>query len=165
MIVLRIIAFTILFPGTIAGLFPRLLIPREVWDRGPQWDVSALAGVALAAVGMGIYCWCAWAFATRGRGTPAPYDPPRKLVVNGLYRYTRNPIYIGVLGVVLGQAILWKLMPLVVYCAIVAVAFHLRVVFYEEPTLRASFGEGLERYRREVPRWLPRIPKRPSVSN
>jgi protein-S-isoprenylcysteine O-methyltransferase Ste14 len=96
-------------------------------------------------------------FAVQGLGTPAPIAPPQRLVVTGLYRYVRNPMYVSVLAVILGQAILfadWRLLP---YGALFWLACHLFVITYEEPTLAATFGAAYEGYRANVPRWLPRL--------
>ena len=96
-------------------------------------------------------------FAVQGLGTPAPIAPPQSLVVTGLYRYVRNPMYVSVLAVILGQAILfadWRLLP---YGALFWLACHLFVLTYEEPTLAATFNAAYERYRANVPRWLPRL--------
>jgi protein-S-isoprenylcysteine O-methyltransferase Ste14 len=99
--------------------------------------------------------WCAWVFTTRGEGTPYPPDPPRKLVISGLYRFVRNPIYLGALAVFIGYA-LWHPSRTLLLCPlIVAVGAHLFVVYYEEPHLRKTFGPAYEEYCRSVPRWLP----------
>jgi protein-S-isoprenylcysteine O-methyltransferase Ste14 len=96
-------------------------------------------------------------FAVQGLGTPAPIAPPQSLVVTGLYRYVRNPMYVSVLAVVLGQAILFADGRLLAYGALFWLACHLFVLTYEEPTLAATFGAAYERYRANVPRWLPRL--------
>ena len=93
-----------------------------------------------------------------GRGTPAPYDPPRDLVVAGLYRYVRNPQYVGVFCVVIGETLLTGAMVLLVYAIVLAFTYSLFVRYYEEPTLDRLFGEAYARYREVVPRWIPRRP-------
>src|SRR4029079_10146656 len=100
------------------------------------------------------------ALARRGRGPPAIYDPPRELVVAGLYRYVRNPQYVGVVLVILGEALLTGMAVLFGYATLMAVVYHLFVRYYEEPTLGRLFGESYARYREAVPRWLPRRPGR-----
>jgi protein-S-isoprenylcysteine O-methyltransferase Ste14 len=96
-------------------------------------------------------------FHAEGKGTLAPWAPPSRLVVSGLYQYVRNPMYLAVLSMVLGIA-WWRGSPLTgAYAALLGVAFHLRVVVYEEPRLARSFGEGWDAYARAVPRWLPRL--------
>jgi len=101
-----------------------------------------------------VYCFVE--FVRRGRGTPAPYDPPRELVVAGLYRHVRNPQYVGVLLVVVGEALLAEAAILLGCAAVLAIGYHLFVRYYEEPTLAQLFGEAYSRYREAVPRWLPR---------
>jgi hypothetical protein len=96
-------------------------------------------------------------------GTPAPIDAPKKLVVRGLYRYTRNPIYVGVLAVILGWALLFRAAPLVIYALIVGMCFHLFVVLYEERHLRREFGNEYDEYCARVGRWLPRLRRRPAA--
>ncbi len=151
-LILSTLAFTFLFPGTIAVLVPRLLLPRPV--RLAAVPAAAFGGVLIAA-GIAIYVRCAWDFVRAGRGTPAPYDPPRLLVVRGLYRWTRNPIYVGVTLVLLGEAALFGSWALLAYAAAVLGGFHLRVVLYEEPVLRKQFGAAYDDYCRRVPRWAP----------
>jgi protein-S-isoprenylcysteine O-methyltransferase Ste14 len=146
--------FTVLVPGTVGVWIPYRLLARA--DRG-FWDLGALRYLGLLPLGLGaaIYFWCAWDFAVAGQGTPAPIDPPKDLVARGLYRWTRNPMYVGVLAVVLGQAVLFEAPILAGYAALVFILFHLFVVLYEEPMLSSKFGEAYDRYRASVPRWLP----------
>jgi len=144
------IAFTLLMPGTAAVYLPLWLAhDRAIASVPGRW----LAVVAIL-VGVCVYAWCVWDFATYGRGTPAPIDAPKKLIVRGLYRYTRNPMYLGVLTVVLGWAMLFRSMTLLVYGAMLAACFHGFVVLYEEPHLERLFGEDYREYRRRVGRWL-----------
>lgn len=153
-IALRTLLFTVLVPGTVIGWAPYF------WIAGParfaaHWPPSAaeVPAVALVAFGALIYLFCAWRFATDGSGTPDPLAPPRKLVTGGLYRWTRNPMYVGVPLALIGEA-WWLGSPgMAVYAAIVAVAFHLRVVMYEEPTLRRLFGSDFDAYCARVRRW------------
>ncbi len=152
-LLLKNLVFTLLVPGTVAGYLP-WWIAR---DRPLASGAALAAGIALLALGGAIYAWCVWDFATFGRGTPAPIDAPRRLVVRGLYRYTRNPMYVGVFTVVLGQAALFRSMGLLVYAVAVAMCFHLFVTAYEEPHLADEFGSAYETYRSRVPRWLPRL--------
>lgn len=114
--------------------------------------LTVFAGL-VGVCGIGLYAHCAWTFAARGQGTPAPIDPPKVLVVEGLYRYTRNPMYLGVLCFLLSEAILLTSTILLVYAGIVFACFHLFVVLYEEPHLRRQFGQMYEDYCRAVPRW------------
>jgi protein-S-isoprenylcysteine O-methyltransferase Ste14 len=112
--------------------------------------------LSLIAAGTSALLWCIWDFGRKGQGTLAPVDPPTTLVVYGLYRYVRNPMYLGALMVLAGQAILFPSSALVAYVVVWFTFVHLFVVFYEERTLRRRFGAGYERYRQTVPRWIPR---------
>jgi protein-S-isoprenylcysteine O-methyltransferase Ste14 len=152
--ILKTLLFTIVAPGSVTVLFPYWILGRR-----PNLVLHALGmfGIILVAVGAAIYLRCAWEFAYRGLGTPAPIDPPKVLVSRGLHRFVRNPMYVGVLTVVLGEAALFHSRDLLIYGAIVALAFHLFVVLYEEPTLRRQFGEAYEEYCRTVRRWMPRF--------
>ena len=135
MLWLRTALFTLLVPGTVLGLVPFALIATS-W--GPRFNLGAahLIGFMLLMPGVSIIVWCFIDFVRRGRGTPAPYDPPRRLVVAGLYKYTRNPQYVGVILVVLSEAVLSGRTLLFGYAVLLAVGYHLFVRFYEEPTLR-----------------------------
>lgn len=119
-----------------------------------------LMGLLPIAARVAIYGWCAWDFATFGRGTPLPLDAPKQLVAHGLYRFVRNPMYVGVLLAILGQGWLFGSMATMEYLVVVAVLFHLFVLLYEEPALGRKFGGTYERYRETVPRWVPGRPSR-----
>ena len=103
-----------------------------------------------------MYLWCAWDFATAGQGTPAPIDAPKHLVVRGLYRFVRNPMYVGVLLMLTGESRAFRSLRILIYAAIVFVFFNLFVIFYEEPALTRKFGAEYDEYMRRVPRWIPR---------
>ena len=111
-------------------------------------------------MGAAIYFRCAWEFAVRGLGTPAPIAPTKFLVTTALHRYVRNPMYIGVALAIAGQAALFRRLHVVEYAAVMLLIAHVFVILYEEPTLRRQFGESYEEYRRSVPRWIPKAPKR-----
>ena len=110
----------------------------------------------LIAAGIALYLWCLWHFATTGRGTPGPWDPPRNFVAVGPYRYVRNPMYISAALVIGGEAILFASLPLGAYFVAFALVVHAFVVLYEEPTLHHLFGDEYDAYRRSVNRWMPR---------
>ncbi len=150
---LKNLLFTVVVPGTVAGWLPWWL----AGDAAARGLGAWLSATPLLLVGIAIYLWCLWDFAGFGQGTPAPIDAPVKLVVRGLYHYSRNPMYVGVLSAILGQALLWRAPGLLLYAACVATAFHLFVVRYEEPHLAELFGEDYGAYRARVGRWLPRI--------
>lgn len=151
-LLLKNLVFTLVVPGTVA-----VFVPLRIADgcSVPSGWAAALAFPAFA-LGGAIYAWCVWDFASFGRGTPAPIDAPKKLVVRGLYRYTRNPMYVGVLAVISGWALLFRAGSLVLYAALVATVFHLFVVLYEERHLQRTFGPGYDAYCAQVGRWLPR---------
>jgi len=148
--------FTLLLPGAVTVGLPACILDRTGRLRLPEGSVLQLPALLLIGLAVGMYVSCAAAFVSAGRGTPAPIDPPRRLVVQGLYRRTRNPMYLAVLALLAGEALLFASVALLAYAAIVFAAFHLFVVIYEEPTLRRTFGEAYERYCRAVPRWLGR---------
>jgi protein-S-isoprenylcysteine O-methyltransferase Ste14 len=152
--ILKTMLFTLVAPGTVLVLVPRWLLggfPRP--EPGPlTW-----LGELVILLGAAIYFRCAWEFAVRGLGTPAPIAPTKFLVTNALHRYVRNPMYIGVFAVLVGEMVTFRSAVLLEYAALLCVPVQLFVVFYEEPTLRRQFGESYEEYRRTVPRWIPRI--------
>jgi protein-S-isoprenylcysteine O-methyltransferase Ste14 len=158
MVALKTLLFTILVPGTLLGLVPWLLLRWSGEAVMPSLSVW-LIGLLPFCVGIILYFWCAGAFTFIGRGTPAPIDAPVFLVKSGPYRWVRNPMYIGVLSVWFGEAILFHSLLLAGFGVLIALVVHLFVVFYEEPTLRRRFGESYETYLRTVPRWLPRYPR------
>ena len=156
MTALRSLLFLILAPGMVAGY-----IPLALFRRGPQLGTGIFAYLALPLWLLGglIVLWSFWNFLREGRGTPAPIDPPRELVATGFYRYTRNPMYVGVLAIIIGHFLWFRYWFLLVYALLVFIGFYTFVVFYEEPTLKGKFGASYEEYLRRVPRWIPKIPK------
>jgi protein-S-isoprenylcysteine O-methyltransferase Ste14 len=155
--ILKTILFTILVPGTVAILIPSLLVGGF---RRPEHGLLTWLGATIFLVGAAIYFRCAWEFAVRGLGTPAPIAPTKFLVTTALHRYVRNPMYIGVFTVLVGEAVTFRSVVLLGYAALSCVPVQLFVVFYEEPTLRRQFGESYEEYRRSVPRWIPKLQQR-----
>jgi protein-S-isoprenylcysteine O-methyltransferase Ste14 len=148
-----LVAFLVL-PGVMAGVLPWLIA-----DRGAPAGPALRTGLALLAVGLALLLWCVRDFYVAGKGTLAPWSPPERLVVVGLYRFTRNPMYVAVLGIVGGWALAYGSRGLLAYLAALALAFHLRVLLHEEPSLRARFGAAYDDYRARVPRWWPRRPR------
>lgn len=159
MLWLRTILFTILVPGTELILIPLVVLHLGL---GPRLELgpARYSGLVPLLAGLAIILRCFVDFIRRGRGTPAIYDPPRELVVVGLYRYVRNPQYVGVVVAVVGEALLSGMAILFGYAALMAIGYHLFVRYYEEPTLARLFGESYLHYREAVPRWLPRWPCR-----
>jgi len=153
----KTLLFTVLVPATVTIYVPRrILLSRSQEDALPIGPLRYV-GAALLAAGAAVYLWCAWDFATAGRGTPAPIDPPRRLVVRGLYRHVRNPMYIGILLLLAGEAMLFQSRALLEYAGLVFLFFFLVVLAYEEPALARKFGRDYERYCDRVPRWIPRL--------
>jgi protein-S-isoprenylcysteine O-methyltransferase Ste14 len=151
----RNLLFTIVVPGAGAVWMPWWVLTR--FD--PAAAATAWPALFVIALGAALYLWCVWMFAVVGRGTPGPWDAPRRVVATGPYRWVRNPIYLAALLVVFGEAWLFLSPPLLIYAGAMAILFHLFVIGYEERTLRRRFGDAYLEYRRTVPRWLPRLPK------
>lgn len=148
---LKTVLFTIVIPGTVTIYFPLMYL------RPPSpaaWGVLQWTAWLLIAIGVCIYVRCAWDFAVTGLGTPAPIDPPRKLVIHGLYLRSRNPMYVGILSILVGEAIFFESLRHLLYAGVIFTMFQSFIVFYEEPHLRQMFGEAYIRYCKAVPRWL-----------
>lgn len=154
MTALKSLLFLIIVAGLGAGYIPFALLPR-----GPQVETGLFAYLAfpLWLLGGVTILWCFWDFTFKGHGTPAPIDPPKELVATGLYRYVRNPIYVGALTIIIGHFLWFKTIWMLAYAVVVFLAFHLLVTLYEEPTLKEKFGAVYENYCRSVPRWIPKI--------
>ncbi|HZA05015.1 MAG TPA: methyltransferase [Propionibacteriaceae bacterium] len=149
-------------PATVAGLVPWWLTGWRLGQPLPVWAPLRAVGALLVVVGAGVLVHAFVRFVVEGLGTPAPVAPTERLVVGGLYRYVRNPMYLAVVAAIAGQALLLWQAVLVPYAAVVAVAFVGFVLGYEQPTLQRQFGPQYEAYRRAVPAWWPRLrPWRP----
>jgi protein-S-isoprenylcysteine O-methyltransferase Ste14 len=159
-VLLKLGLFTFLVPGTVTVWLPLFVLYPAIRHQRVAWNATFAGALIVIAIGVAGYLWCALDFAFYGKGTPAPIDMPKVLVVHGLYRYTRNPMYISVLCVLLGESLLFRSTALLRYAAIVAVMFHIFVLIQEEPTLRRKMGPAYEQYCRDVWRWIPRIPHR-----
>lgn len=151
MLVRSVLNFLIL-PGVMAGLIPISLAHGDPWRRPGTWY-----GMPPLCLGLFLLVWCVRDFYTVGRGTLAPWDPPRRLVTIGLYRYSRNPMYLAILTVLVGLCLCLGSPMIAIYAVLLAMAFHLRVLLYEEPVLTRQFPEEWAAYRQDVPRWLWRI--------
>jgi protein-S-isoprenylcysteine O-methyltransferase Ste14 len=152
---LRSLLFTVIVPGSVAGYIPWALVSganRFPLHLGP----ARMWGLLPLGLGICVYVATTWQFGSAGRGTPAPWDPPRELVRSGLHARVRNPMYLGVLSCLLGEALLRDAGILLGYLVLVWVAFHVRVVIVEEPGLRRAFGPTFDTYVSRVPRWIPR---------
>jgi protein-S-isoprenylcysteine O-methyltransferase Ste14 len=149
------IVFFVLAPGGAVGLVPWWLTGWRIRQPLPG-GLQVLGGVLLVG-GLGVLVHAFARFVVEGRGTPAPVAPPERLVVGGLYRYVRNPMYLGVLAAIVGQALILGQVVLLAYAALVWAAFAAFVYAYEEPTLAARYGAEYDAYRRSVPAWWPRL--------
>ena len=149
--------FLLVAPGTLAGLIPWWITGWRLPPFQPFYSVVQIAGGLLAAAALGVLVESFARFAWKGLGTPAPVFPTQHLVVSGMYRFVRNPMYVAVTSAILGQALIFASLDLVIYSAIVWVGFHIFVVAYEEPTLRKTFGAEYETFCANVPRWIPRL--------
>ncbi len=148
--------FLVIAPGVVAGLVPWWLTG---WRTGAAYPAPVqITGAVLAAAGAAALLAAFAQFAIQGRGTPAPPAPTGQLVVRGLYRYVRNPMYLAVLAVITGQALLLGRPVLLGYAAAVAAAVIAFVYGYEQPTLARRYGAQYEAYRKAVPGWWPRLP-------
>jgi protein-S-isoprenylcysteine O-methyltransferase Ste14 len=157
MVIIKTLIFIILVPGTVTVGIPYLLLSSGWWRDSYESGGFRLVGILPIALGAITYFRCAWDFAFDGNGTPAPLDPPRMLVSRGLYRMVRNPMYLGVGFVLVGEAIVFQSVALFVYALVVWLWLHVLVLWYEEPTLRRSFGRSYDEYCQTVPRWIPRL--------
>ncbi|MEW5938021.1 MAG: isoprenylcysteine carboxylmethyltransferase family protein [Chloroflexota bacterium] len=156
MTALKSLIFFLLVPGLLVGYLPYWLTMNSMalfdfgvlrWIAVPFWFIGSVTMV-----------WCFYDFTFKGRGTPAPIDPPKELVASGPYRFVRNPMYVAGIVILLGY-VLWRpSLSILVMPSIFFVAAHLFVTLYEEPTLRGKFGASYEEYLRSVPRWIPRRP-------
>lgn len=154
--------FFALAPGTVAGLIPGGLTGWRQDRSLAEWAPLRVVGALLIVAGAGVLVHAFVRFVVEGLGTPAPVAPTERLVVGGLYSYVRNPMYLAVIAVIGGQALLLWQVVLVPYAVVVAVAFVAFVLGYEQPALQRQFGPAYEAYRRAVPAWWPRLrPWRP----
>ncbi len=154
---LKSLIFLIVLPGTVMVYVPYYILSLEFKLFFPEINALKFIGLGPISIGAAIILWCFWDFITSGKGTPAPIDPPKNLVVNGFYRYTRKPMYVGVMFVLCGEILLFESTVLLIYSLIVLLLFHLFVVLDEEPTLKNKFSDSYEQYVESVPRWLPSI--------
>ena len=153
--------FFIAAPCVVAGLVPWLLTR---WEFGPPWPASgllAVIGVVITIAGAAVLVNAFVRFAREGRGTPAPVAPTEELVITGPYRWVRNPMYLAVVAVIIGQALLLRQASLLIYGAVVAAAFVAFVKLYEERVLAERYGDAYRSYQATVSGWIPRPPRRP----
>ena len=152
-VLVRAATYAALFIGLVLIFVPARLLSWSGIVRPTTIGVTQVAGMLIGAAGASVALWCIFTFATIGRGTPAPFDPPRRLVVQGPYRFVRNPMYIGAGLALAGAALFYGSWPLLGYAGLFFLVTHLFVVWYEEPTLRRTFSQEYEAYCRRVRRW------------
>src|SRR5713226_3182114 len=152
----RAVTYAALFIGFVLIYLPGRLLSWTGIVRPAFMEVQQIAGMVIGAVGAAVALWCIFTFATIGRGTPAPFDPPRRLVIRGPYRFVRMPMYIGAGPALASAALFYESLPLLGCAGLFFLATHVFVVGYEEPTLRRTFGQEYEAYCRQVGRWWQR---------
>jgi len=154
MTILKSLLFFIFVPGSVAGLFP-----LAFFRNGNQINTGVFSYLAfpLWIIGFIILLWCFWDFVQKGKGTPAPIDPPKELVVAGLYKYVRNPMYVGAFLINAGYFLWFGYWNLLFYLLAYSLMVHVFVTLYEEPHLKKTFGLSYEDYLKKTPRWIPRF--------
>jgi protein-S-isoprenylcysteine O-methyltransferase Ste14 len=152
-LLLRNLVFTVLQPGLVAVVIPYYILGREINLEKP-WQLHTFGGMIVFAFGLIVMLRCILQFAFEGKGTLSPLDPTKRLVVRGLYRYSRNPMYVGVMMILIGEAIVTQSATLWIYLAIIFIAFHLFIMLHEEPRLRKDFGQEYLLYCEKVRRWF-----------
>ena len=154
MTALKSLFFLVFVPGLFVGYVPFAFLMNGSYV--DTWFLVYLA-LPLWVIGGVMILWCFWDFLVKGKGTPAPLDPPKELVVSGLYRYVRNPMYVGVLWMLIAHFLWFGYWSLLIYAGCFFLAFHIFVLSYEEPTLKKKFGADYEDYLERVPRWIPKF--------
>jgi protein-S-isoprenylcysteine O-methyltransferase Ste14 len=156
-VIVRAVTYAVLFIGLVLIYVPTRLLSWSGIVRPEAIEVQQVAGMVIGSAGAAVALWCIFTFASIGRGTPAPFDPPRRLVIQGPYSFVRNPMYIGAGLALAGAALFYESWPLLGYTGLFFLTAHLFVVLYEESTLRRTFGQEYEAYCRQVRRWWPRV--------
>lgn len=159
-LLLKNLLFTVIVLGFLVGWVPLNWFERHArWPE--QWGPLQWLGLLVGLLGAATYLACQWLFFAKGQGTPAHFDPPRRFVRRGLYKWVRNPMYLAIIALVAAQALYFQSWHISVYLVCLVCLAHVFVVMYEENALRYRFGAMYEDYKREVPRWLPRKPRPP----
>lgn len=156
-VLMRAVTYASLFIGFVLVFLPARVLSWSGVARPSVMGPAQVAGIAMVAVGGAIALWCIVTFVVVGKGTPAPFDPPRRFVAQGPYRFVRNPMYIGAGLALAGAALFYRSTALLAYAGSLWLITHLFVVGYEEPTLRRTFGDEYESYCRRTCRWWPRL--------
>jgi protein-S-isoprenylcysteine O-methyltransferase Ste14 len=154
-LLLRNLFFTLLQPGVVAGLVPYLLL-RSRWGvlMDMPFTILQYIGILLFATGLAIMLDCILRFALEGKGTLSPVDPTRELVASGLYRFSRNPMYVGVMLMLFGESVFSQSIYLSLYSLFIFILFNLFIILVEEPRLKRDFGDAYEQYSEKVRRWI-----------
>ena len=155
-LLVRAVTYATLFVGTLLVFLPAQLVSRFGVTTSPAGGMRQAAGGVVTLLGAALALSCVLTFVVVGRGTPAPFDPPRQLVDRGPYRVVRNPMYVGAVLALAGAALYYRSLPLLIYAGFFSLAGHLFVIRYEEPTLRRAFGREYEDYCERVGRWWPK---------
>jgi len=156
-VLIRAIVYASCFIGFVLIYVPANLLSRTGLVRPATIGLQEAIGIVTGTAGAILAVWCILTFVVVGKGTPAPFDPPRRLVVRGPYRYVRNPMYIGATLALAGAALFFSSLTILLYAIFVVVATHLFVIWYEEPALRRTFGADYEAYCKRVSRWWPHV--------
>jgi protein-S-isoprenylcysteine O-methyltransferase Ste14 len=154
---MRAVVYSVLFIGFVVIYLPANLLEWTGIVRRSEIDWEQFTGIFIGTLGAAAALWSLFTFAAIGRGTPAPFDPPRRLVIQGPYHLVRNPMYIGAGLALSGLAVFYESLPLLGYTAVFILITHCIVFFYEEPTLRRAYGKSYIIYCNKVNRWLPRV--------
>jgi protein-S-isoprenylcysteine O-methyltransferase Ste14 len=154
-LIIRNIFYVLVFPGTVTGVIPFAIAKNQFTDALNQFlSFPVFAGMVMYIAGLSILIYCVSKFITDGAGTLSPTNPTKQLVSKGLYRFSRNPMYIGVLSMLLGESLFCRSVSLLIYSILVFILFNAYVILFEEPRLKKDFGEDYLSYRRIVRRWL-----------
>jgi protein-S-isoprenylcysteine O-methyltransferase Ste14 len=152
-LIIKAIIITLLLPGSGILIIPYLILQPTHLTEWPPLSIVTAVGVIIVLVALAVLLHSIWGFAFYGRGTLAPIDPPKILVVRGLFRFTRNPMYLSIVIILLSEAWIFRSISLLIYALLAFLGFHLFVIGFEEPRLRAQFSASYEAYKQMVPRW------------
>jgi protein-S-isoprenylcysteine O-methyltransferase Ste14 len=156
-VAVRALVYAVLFISLVLVALPRWVLRTTDNALNEPSVASSVLGALVFFAGAALVVACVVSFVVRGKGTPAPFDPPRRLVMRGPYAYVRNPMYIGAVTVMIGAAIYYRSVALALFALAFAAVMHLFVVLYEEPVLTRTFGDEYAAYRERVGRWLPSL--------
>src|SRR5438876_3570040 len=155
-VLVRAVTYAALFIGFVLVYLPARFLSWSGIVAPATTGAPQVAGMIMVTIGTTLALWCVFTFVFIGKGTPAPFDPPKKLVIRGPYRFVRNPMYIGAEMTLAGAALFYQSLSILISSCLLFLITHLFVVLYEEPTLRRTFGDEYEAYCSRVRRWLPR---------